>query len=56
MQPGPNNSWVVEWIINPLFLNGMVKDLARMEKLLKSTDPQLVKYTIVRPGALLNGE
>ncbi|XP_020620064.1 uncharacterized protein LOC110057808 [Orbicella faveolata] len=55
-QPGPNNSWLVDWIINPLFLNGMIKDMATMEKLLESTDPQTLNYTIVRPCGLVNGE
>lgn len=55
-QPGPNNSWLVDWIINPLFLNGMIRDMATMEKLLESTDPQLINYTIVRPCGLINGK
>ncbi|KAL9969024.1 hypothetical protein ACROYT_G021183 [Oculina patagonica] len=55
-QPGPNNSWLVDWIINPLFLNGMIKDMAIMEKMLESTDPQVLSYTIVRPCGLINGE
>ncbi|KAL9969035.1 hypothetical protein ACROYT_G021198 [Oculina patagonica] len=55
-QPGPNNSWLVDWIINPLFLNGMIKDMATMEKMLESTDPQVLSYTIVRPCGLINGE
>lgn len=55
-QPGPNNSWLVDWIINPLFLNGMIKDMATMEKLLESTNPQTLNYTIVRPCGLINGK
>ena len=55
-QPGPNNSWLVDWIINPLFLNGMIKDMATMEKLLEGTDPQTLNYTIVRPCGLVNGK
>jgi len=55
-QPGPNNKWLVDWIINPLFLNGMIKDMGTMERLLEGTDPELLDYTIVRPCGLVNGE
>ena len=55
-QPGPNNSWLVDWIINPLFLNGMIKDMTTMEKLLEGTDPKRLDYTIVRPCGLVNGK
>ncbi|KAL9968953.1 hypothetical protein ACROYT_G021106 [Oculina patagonica] len=57
-QPGPNNYWFLEWVIKPLFLNGVIKDMATMEKMLESSDPQALNYTIVRPCRLLvaNGE
>ena len=55
-QPGPNNRWLVDWIINPLFLNGMIKDMATMEKFIETTDPQVLNYTIVRPCGLVNGK
>jgi len=55
-QPGPNNKWLVDWIINPLFLNGMIKDMGTMERLLEGTDPELLDYTIVRPCGLVNGK
>ena len=55
-QPGPNNNWLVDWIINPLFLNGMIKDMGTMERILEATDPELLDYTIVRPCGLVNGK
>ncbi|KAL9969000.1 hypothetical protein ACROYT_G021154 [Oculina patagonica] len=55
-QPGPNNYWFLEWVIKPLFLNGVIKDMATMEKMLESSDPQALNYTIVRPCRLLVGE
>ncbi|XP_078355510.1 uncharacterized protein LOC144658508 [Oculina patagonica] len=55
-QPGPNNYWFLEWVIKPLFLNGVIKDMATMEKMLKNSDPQALNYTIVRPCRLLVGE
>ncbi|KAJ7394417.1 hypothetical protein OS493_000226 [Desmophyllum pertusum] len=55
-QPGPNNDWFLEWILKPLLLNGVIKDMATMEKTLESSDPQLLNYTIVRPCRLLEGE
>lgn len=55
-QPGPNNKWLVDWIINPLFLNGMIKDMGTMERLLEATDPEILDYTIVRPCGLVNGK
>ncbi|XP_068698923.1 flavin reductase (NADPH)-like isoform X2 [Montipora foliosa] len=54
-QPGPNNKWLVDWIINPLLLNGMIKDMATMEEMLERTDPEMLDYTIVRPCGLVNG-
>lgn len=54
-QPGPNNAWFVEWILKPLFLNGVIKNMAVMEKMLEESDPQQVNYTIVRPCQLLEG-
>ena len=54
-QPGPNNRWLLEWIIKPLFLNGVIKDMATMEKMLESSDPDILNYTIVRPCRLLVG-
>lgn len=54
-QPGPNNAWFVEWILKPLFLNGVIKSMAVMEKMLEESDPQQVNYTIVRPCHLLEG-
>ncbi|KAL9968962.1 hypothetical protein ACROYT_G021115 [Oculina patagonica] len=32
-QPGPNNYWFLEWVIKPLFLNGVIKDMATMENI-----------------------
>lgn len=55
-QPGPNNRWLVEWILKPLFLNGVIKDMATMEKMLESSEPEDLNYTIVRPCHLLAGE
>ena len=55
-QPGPNNKWLVDWIINPLLLNGMIKDMATMEEMLERTDPEMLDYTIVRPCGLVNGK
>lgn len=55
-QPGPNNKWLVDWIINPLLLNGMIKDMTTMEKLLERTDADWLDYTIVRPCGLVNGQ
>ncbi|XP_078355528.1 flavin reductase (NADPH)-like isoform X1 [Oculina patagonica] len=55
-QPGPNNYWFLEWVIKPLFLNGVIKDMATMEKMLESSDSQALNYTIVRPCRLLVGE
>ncbi|XP_044178648.1 uncharacterized protein ycf39-like [Acropora millepora] len=55
-QPGPNNKWLVDWIINPLLLNGMIKDMTTMEKVLEKTDADWLDYTIVRPCCLVNGE
>lgn len=54
-QPGPNNSWFVEWILKPLFLNGVLKNMAVMEKMLEESCPEEVKYTIVRPCQLIEG-
>ena len=54
-QPGPNNRWLVEWILKPLFLNGVIKDMATMEKMLESSEPEDLNYTIVRPCHLLAG-
>jgi len=55
-QPGPNNYWFLEWVIKPLFLNGVIKNMAVMEKMLEDSDPELLNYTIVRPCQLLEGE
>lgn len=54
-QPGPNNYWFLEWVIKPLFLNGVIKNMAVMEKMLEDSDPELLNYTIVRPCRLLEG-
>ena len=54
-QPGPNNSWFVEWILKPLFLNGVIKNMAVMERMLEDSDPRMLNYTIVRPCRLLLG-
>lgn len=55
-QPGPNNRWLADWIINPLFLSGMIKDMTTMEKMIEKTDPQELNYTIIRPCGLTNGK
>ncbi|XP_067048850.1 flavin reductase (NADPH)-like [Acropora muricata] len=55
-QPGPNNNWFVEWILKPLFLNGVLKNMAVMEKMLEESCPEEMNYTIVRPCQLLEGE
>ena len=54
-QPGPNNTWFLEWILKPFFLNGVIKNMAVMEKMLEASDPQEMNYTIVRPCRLLEG-
>lgn len=55
-QPGPNNSWLVDWFINPVLLNGMIKDMGTMERMLEQTEPELLDYTIVRPCGLFIGK
>ncbi|XP_073259473.1 flavin reductase (NADPH)-like [Porites lutea] len=55
-QPGPNNSWFVEWILKPLFLNGVIRNMEVMEKMLENSDPSALNYTIVRPCRLMLGE
>lgn len=55
-QPGPNNRWLADWIINPLFLSGMIKDMTTMEKMIEKTDPRELNYTIIRPCGLTNGK
>ncbi|XP_068696321.1 flavin reductase (NADPH)-like [Montipora capricornis] len=56
VQPGPNNDWFVEWILKPLFLNGVLKNMAVMEKMLEDSDPEEINYTIVRPCHLIEGK
>ena len=55
-QPGPNNSWFVEWILKPLFLNGVIRNMEVMEKMLENSDPSALHYTIVRPCRLMLGK
>ena len=55
VQPGPNNDWFVEWILKPLFLNGVLKNMAVMEKMLEDSNPEEINYTIVRPCHLIEG-
>ena len=55
-QPGPNNSWFVEWILKPLFLNGVIRNMEVMEKMLENSDPSALNYTIVRPCQLMLGK
>ena len=54
-QPGPNNRWMLEWIIKPLFLNGVITNMATMEQMLESSEPEHLNYTIIRPCRLLVG-
>ena len=56
IQPGPNNRWLVDWFINPVLLNGMIKDMGTMERMLEKTEPESLDYTIVRPCGLYNGK
>lgn len=55
-QPSPNNRWLADWIVNPLFLSGMIKDMTTMEKMIEKTNPQELNYTIIRPCGLTNGK
>lgn len=48
----PNNPWFIEWILKPLFIGGCLKDMAVMEEILRSTNPDEINYTIVRPPRL----
>ncbi|XP_031559632.1 flavin reductase (NADPH)-like [Actinia tenebrosa] len=50
--PGPNNHWFMEWFLKPFILNGIIKDMAVMEKMVEESDPSEINYTFVRPAGL----
>ena len=47
-QPGPNNRWLADWIVNPLFLSGMIKDMTTMEKMIEKTNNAVKKPRVLK--------
>ncbi|XP_048577926.1 flavin reductase (NADPH) isoform X1 [Nematostella vectensis] len=48
----PGGPFSLEWIIKPLLLNGMLKDMGVMEHMIEKEEG--INYTIVRPAGLTN--
>lgn len=45
----------MEWFLKPFILNGIIKDMAVMEKMVEESDTDEINYTLVRPAGLTNG-
>ena len=52
----PNHSWFFKWVVKPLMIGKPIYDMEKFEKYLLNEYKGNVKYTIVRPYRLLEGE
>lgn len=51
----PNDSFMLNWILKPLFLGQSLHNMGEMEAYLQTECPD-IEYTSVKPPQLLNGE
>ena len=52
----PDHNWVFRWFVRPMFIKKPLKDMEKFEDYLQKEYKGPIKYTIVRPFRLLEGE
>ena len=52
----PDHTWFFRWVVRKLFIKKPLTDMEKFEKFLREEYKGPVKYTIVRPFRLLEGE